>query len=512
MRHQEWVQGVCSLALVMSMTGVAAAQTSFTEQRVPLQWEDLRDVAIGDFNGDGVPDIAGLSSFGPAIAECNGPPGPISCGSAQLLCVSPGLGFGQFGPASCVQTQCSPGNLEVGDFDGDGHLDAVIGNLGVRDYFGICYAPSFSYFHGDGTGGFNAATHTELPEEPAGLAVGDLNEDGRPDAVVTFASTGHVQTYRVTTGGVLFAGAGLGLGTPAGPLAVGDLDGDGHLDAAVALVNQVAILRGNGLGGLAEVERCPTGGLFPQSVVIADLVAGGDPEIAIANSYHLQSSITTMRRDAGSFCAVSPPILPITGVNLGRLAAADLDGDAHIDLAAKLAYTFPIELFQVDAGGQLVFGGEVMAAAGPAIRVGDLDRNGVPDLLTAGYFPTPPGGWGLSALINTTPFADHLMIEMAPSQVRWVGVRGALSYDVVRGDCLVLNSSGGDFTAAVDACIADNLADLSVQIPELPPVGGIWWILVRPNTAAGPGSYDSEEAGQVGSRDAEIAASMLACP
>jgi hypothetical protein len=46
----------------------------------------------------------------------------------------------------------------------------------------------------------------------------------------------------------------------------------------------------------------------------------------------------------------------------------------------------------------------------------------------------------------------------------------------------------------------------------LPPPGGGFWYLVRGLSCGGPGTYDSGAASQIGSRDAEIAASANACP
>ncbi len=95
--------------------------------------------------------------------------------------------------------------------------------------------------------------------------------------------------------------------------------------------------------------------------------------------------------------------------------------------------------------------------------------------------------------------------------VEWTPVAAAQAYDVVFGDLGLLHSSGGDFTAATLACVADGTTSTSANFSVLPEVGTGFWILVRGDNCAGDGTYDSGDPAQVGSRDAEIEASPLSC-
>jgi hypothetical protein len=99
---------------------------------------------------------------------------------------------------------------------------------------------------------------------------------------------------------------------------------------------------------------------------------------------------------------------------------------------------------------------------------------------------------------------------------------GSSAYDVVSGDLETLRSSGGDYTAALDAlpaaasvCVADNTSSLSLTDPNgAPQVGVGSFVLLRPAAIACPahGTFDEGQPAQVGGRDAEIAASSRACP
>jgi hypothetical protein len=95
----------------------------------------------------------------------------------------------------------------------------------------------------------------------------------------------------------------------------------------------------------------------------------------------------------------------------------------------------------------------------------------------------------------------------------WSSTPDTTGYDVVRGILGTLRSTGGNFTLAVDACVANDLGATSMQ-DAAPPAGGSgYWYLVRPvNACSGAGTYDSTIPPQQSSRDAEIAASTSACP
>jgi hypothetical protein len=99
---------------------------------------------------------------------------------------------------------------------------------------------------------------------------------------------------------------------------------------------------------------------------------------------------------------------------------------------------------------------------------------------------------------------------------------GATAFDLVRGDLNALRSTGGDFAAALDAlpggedaCLANDTSSLSLGDPYGAPAPGSGvFTLLRPVTTSCPadGTLDDGVASQLGSRDAEIAASSRACP
>ena len=101
---------------------------------------------------------------------------------------------------------------------------------------------------------------------------------------------------------------------------------------------------------------------------------------------------------------------------------------------------------------------------------------------------------------------------LSTTQLSWTPLAGATSYDVVRGSLATLASTHGDFTAATNLCVANDLAATTKSDTGMPAAGTGSWYLVRGSNCGGAGSYNEGAPSQVGSRDAEIQASVAACP
>jgi hypothetical protein len=98
-----------------------------------------------------------------------------------------------------------------------------------------------------------------------------------------------------------------------------------------------------------------------------------------------------------------------------------------------------------------------------------------------------------------------------PNRLTWFVDPAASSYDLVRGDLGVLRATGGDFTASTGTCVANDTTGVSWTESDPVPSAGFWY-LMRGTYGGATGSFDSGAARQIGSRDAEIAASGFACP
>jgi hypothetical protein len=171
-------------------------------------------MAVGDFNGDGIPDLAvaatgeldiflanGIGGFtlvnyylfggaigGVATADFNHD-GHVDVAVAQGALTSevdvfPGNGDGSFGAPTIVPTKAIEGLVAV-DLDGDGNVD-----LAAADY----YLNAVSVARGNGRGGFGVLKDFPLTvpmaPSPINLTAGDFNGDSLPDLVTSDYLTG----------------------------------------------------------------------------------------------------------------------------------------------------------------------------------------------------------------------------------------------------------------------------------------------------------------------------------
>jgi len=98
------------------------------------------------------------------------------------------------------------------------------------------------------------------------------------------------------------------------------------------------------------------------------------------------------------------------------------------------------------------------------------------------------------------------------ARLTWPPLAVAVDYDVVRGDLGELSISDGDFAAATDACLVDDVTATQVDDPDDPDPGYGFWYLLRAGNCTGVGSYDDVDPTQAAPRGAGIAASGQACP
>ncbi len=119
---------------------------------------------------------------------------------------------------------------------------------------------------------------------------------------------------------------------------------------------------------------------------------------------------------------------------------------------------------------------------------------------------------GVGAAPSSSPSLS-VAKQAAGIVLSWSSLPGASFYDLVGGKLSTLKSSGGNFTISTDRCVSGKRTTTSApETGQAPSVGDGVWFLVRGANCKGRGTYDSGAPSQVGSRDAEIAASLRSCP
>lgn len=319
MRSLSAVTMIAALTITMVLASSAAAQ---------------RDVAQ-DINGDGGGDLlVGVPLEGVAgVSEAGSVNAILSNGNRLATKGNEGLTAGALGLPT-VRDDHFGAAVALGDVDGDGFADAIIGTSGAA-IAGVDAAGSIQVVPGSRRGlvtdaarsyapGLDVSNLTPRPDARFGstIVVGDFNRDGIDDVAVaapfdTIDGQTHAGSVTVISGSPLglqpataavLSQAGDAAGSPeAGDnfgwaLSVGDFDGDGHDDLAIgvpgedggATVNAgaVNVFYGSTAGITTERNRSfsqrgsikevpEAGDLFGFSVAAADVDCDGRDDLAV---------------------------------------------------------------------------------------------------------------------------------------------------------------------------------------------------------------------------------------
>ena len=125
---------------------------------------------------------------------------------------------------------------------------------------------------------------------------------------------------------------------------------------------------------------------------------------------------------------------------------------------------------------------------------------------------------GLTATVQISEDAPGLsavpplLLYVERDRLHWCADDQAERFDVIRGSLSTLRSSPGDYAVATEECLVDNSIDSSLSYVTNPGPDDGFWFLAREVVNQVNETYDSLGSGQVGSRDAGIAASGFGCP
>jgi hypothetical protein len=232
------------------------------------------DVAVGDVNSDGKPDIITANynnaTVGIFINNGNGTFQPIITYSA--------------GP------NCNPISVVATDVNGDGKADIITGN-----YFGNAAGVLLN----DGYGSFQPIVlyPTSIGDHTHNVAVADLNSDGRPD-IITANANNNAAGVMLGNGNGTFQSM---VSYVIGPnqysynVAVADITGDTKPDLVVVngSSNAAEVLPGNGNGTFQLSRSFGTGSnSAPNKVAVADL--NGDNKLDIVTGNNNNNTVSVL--------------------------------------------------------------------------------------------------------------------------------------------------------------------------------------------------------------------------
>jgi hypothetical protein len=283
-------------------------------------------IAVGDINGDGTPDLA--------IAN-------LDTGTVSVLLgtTAPGTMTPSFAAAFDFATGTNPHDVALADVNGDGILDLVVTNNG---------SSTLSVLIGTTAPGATTpafATHADVTvQSPIGLAVRDVDGDGRPDFAVTSGSGGLVsvvpnKTLAGASAPSFGTRADFAIDAAATAVVIADLDGDGLPDLATSNINSdttSVLLNTTQLGVSAPrfaARKDFTTGSQADALAVGDFNTDGIPDLAVTNQSAASVTILVNATSFGRSLSFQPQVVLAVANAPDSIAIADLDGDGRRDVA-----------------------------------------------------------------------------------------------------------------------------------------------------------------------------------
>jgi hypothetical protein len=309
-------------------------------QPTPISLSFIPDyVAVRDLDGDGADDVIvdGVDNNG-AYAG-----------------VFFGDGHGGLAPLLVQNASFGPAAIQTGDIDGDGQADIVIPDR---------YQALANVWIGHGRA-FTTSIVT-LPQNAVIATLVDLDHDGVRE-LVGVSNNGNLSVMKFHSNGTFTATAGIPVGTPYG-IAYGDVNGDGNQDVVVSTDTGVMkTFLGNGNGGWLSTAV---------STGHAGWIALGD-----VDGDHVLDLVTNseIEHGNGDGTFVFPQNSQFFVGDSIRLR--DINGDSYLDVISGSGL-FGIVWVALN-NGDGTFRVQSYAGGIRSVAVGDFDKDGRPDLVTA---------------------------------------------------------------------------------------------------------------------------------
>jgi hypothetical protein len=407
--------------------------------RITAVGSSPRTVAVGDFNGDGRPDIA---------------VGNYISGNMSVFM---NTGGGNFSPTT-IATGGAPLALAAGDFNGDGRSDLAV-SLAI-----VSAGPDLNMFFGQAGGSLQSTTDYVAPDFIA-MSAADLNGDGHADLVGTLLGSANAASVLLNNGKgglpapFMITNPGVTLSSQA----TADFNGDGIADLVTAAPGQVTLGLGDGFFGDA------TSILGAGSVAAADVDGNGTPDVLVSETgfpagqvaLYLNSPGYDNRTGGAVGFTVSAPqqitagstfSVTVTAVDAlgnpvpGFLGTVDLDASAVGSTSLKLSGQYS---FTAADGGKHTFlvsnltqvGSWTLTTFAVAMPRVSVPVTVVPGALSQFAFAAP------ASIPAGTPFSFTITAEDKYGNVE-TGYTGTVHFSAMASDTQAVLPADYTFTAA----------------------------------------------------------------
>jgi hypothetical protein len=358
-----------------------------------------RTLVMRDFNQDGLPDVAGTSTYGGSLtvslnagddflsrstygtgtylyakaADLNddGVPDLIASGANRFDAFL-NDGAGGFAESDTVTVSGLAAVVAVADLTGDGAVDVVACNSSNTE---IEIHPG----NGDGTFGSAQTAATSFNCYEVG-GVADMDHDGAPD-VITLGSGSNTMEVLYGSATARAAPSSVAAIDSGGEIAFADMDGDGLLDAVAGDGSSLDIYPGLGDGtfdtatslALLNAERT-------YDIAVADFNGDGYADVV----GDANSAAVGVFLNNGDGTLSKPTATQALARNPMAMTAIDFDRDGHTDVVVAQGSSDKVEVFTGNGDGTLNAAVEYdVAWTADRARAGDLDNDGAVDIHTA---------------------------------------------------------------------------------------------------------------------------------
>ncbi|MBA3915842.1 MAG: VCBS repeat-containing protein, partial [Acidobacteriales bacterium] len=343
------------LAFLISTPSLASAQR-FIRAPIYSGGNPVQDVATGDFNSDGNPDLAFVSNASPAV-----------------ITIHLGMGDGKFNQGQQITLSSVAIRIIAGDWNNDGVLD-----LAAALFSNGSNSAAILLGNGDGTFIFQQSYDIGTS---GGLTSGDVNGDGIADLVSgvdVLLGLGNGKSGQPIPYDVAFG--------PLGSVVLTDVNRDGKQDIvgvsgdSFSGLSMLNVLLGNADGtfGTDTLYQTARNGF---NLVTSDFNQDGVPDVAVSGEV---VSVYLGRGDGAFQSQVTYASSPYGGAPTA-MAGADLNKDGKIDLLTLDYFENVAAVLLGNANG--TFKGPSLFGTGPcpkASAVADFNKDGNLDAAVAG--------------------------------------------------------------------------------------------------------------------------------
>jgi len=422
-------------------------------------------ITTADLNNDTMPDVIEVYNGIVKIYKNTSTNNQVGLASAIDLTVSY--------PFLVSVTTC--------DIDGDGKLDIIAAgesvttanvisvHINTSTNNNISFAPEITI---NGAGG-------EIPES---LEAADLNDDGKPEIIVTNSQLNRISILKNTTsnGAVSFIPMSQVLVTGSTPfnLLCSDIDGDGKPEILSTNINgnSISVFRNISAGGniIFDSPQLLSTSSSPNKIVTGDI--DGDGKLDLLTSNQSSNNISVLRNISSPGTISFEPKLPFAvGADPFNVAVSDFNGDGKIDVAVSNNDTIGSTkntvcvLKNTSTSGSVSFNSAVfykVSTAPDKLAVADLNGDGKADLIVTAQNNTQVLENRMGQ--NETQLCDggtiHFVFKKIAANFQWQVNTGAGFNNVTNGsyysgantDSLILSGIPSSFYGYQFRCIADS--------------------------------------------------------